>query len=130
VKLLLDTHAFIWACVEPVKLSQAEQAEIASPQNEVFVSAASAWEISIKRALGRLAFPVDRFEEFVTALGFQALAMTAAHGILAGDLPRHHDDPFDRMLIAQARIEGLTLVTHDRKIPLYDVRVLGVAGSK
>jgi PIN domain nuclease of toxin-antitoxin system len=127
MRLLIDTHVFIWACVEPERLSQAEREAIADPRNEVFASAASAWEISIKQALGRLAFPAERFEEFASGLGFQSLAMTAGHGIMAGGLPRHHDDPFDRMLVAQARAEGLTLVTNDRKIPLYEVRVFGVA---
>ena len=121
MRLLLDTHAFIWACVAPDKLSRAEQQAIEDPENDVFVSAASAWEIAIKRTLGRLEFPIERFEEFVFSTGFEALPVTARHAIAAGALPRHHDDPFDRMLIAQARLEGATMVTGDRKFPLYDV---------
>jgi PIN domain nuclease of toxin-antitoxin system len=128
VRLLLDSHAFIWACVEPERLSAAEQDAIADPENDVFVSAASAWEIAIKRALGRIAFPIERFDEFAVGMGLQPLAMTPLHGIAAGGLPRHHDDPFDRMLIAQARVEGLILVTRDRKMPKYDVPVFGAAG--
>jgi PIN domain nuclease of toxin-antitoxin system len=127
VRLLLDSHAFIWACVEPERLSSTEQDVIADPENDVFVSAASAWEIAIKKALGRIAFPIERFDEFSAGMGLRALAMTPLHGTAAGGLPRHHDDPFDRMLIAQARVEGLTLLTRDREIPRYDVPVFGLA---
>lgn len=127
MRLLLDTHVFIWACVEPERLSVAERDAIADPRNDVFASAASAWEIAIKRALGRLSFPVERFDEFADALGFRPLPMTSAHGIAAGGLPRYHDDPFDRMLVAQARIEALTIVTSDRKIPQYEVALLRAA---
>jgi PIN domain nuclease of toxin-antitoxin system len=81
VRLLLDTHAFIWACVAPDKFSRAAQQAIADPENDVFVSAASAWEIAIKRALGRLEFPIERFEEFVSSTGFEALPVTARHAI-------------------------------------------------
>jgi PIN domain nuclease of toxin-antitoxin system len=125
MRLLLDTHAFIWACAEPDKLSRAEQRAIADPDNDVFVSAVTAWEIAIKRALGRLDFPIERFEEFATSMGFEPLPMTARHAIAAGALPRHHEDPFDRMLIAQARTEGATMMTADRKFPLYDVALFG-----
>jgi PIN domain nuclease of toxin-antitoxin system len=99
---------------------------VASPANQVLVSVASAWEIAIKHALGRLAFPVDRFEEVLQRMGFDTLPIGLGHAIAAGALPRHHDDPFDRLLIAQARAEGLTLVSVDRIIALYDVPVLGV----
>jgi PIN domain nuclease of toxin-antitoxin system len=99
---------------------------VASPSNQVLVSVASAWEIAIKHALGRLTFPVDRFEEILQRMGFDALPIGLGHALAAGQLPRHHDDPFDRLLIAQARTEGLTLVSVDRIIALYDVPVLGV----
>jgi PIN domain nuclease of toxin-antitoxin system len=128
VRLLLDTHAFIWACAEPEKLSPAEQEAIASSDNEVFVSAASAWEIAIKRTLSRLEFPVERFDEFAAAMGFEPISMTSSHAIAAGGLPRHHEDPFDRMLIAQAGIEGTTILTNDRKFAMYDVSIFGMSG--
>ncbi len=99
---------------------------MASPANQVFVSAASAWEIAIKHALGRLTFPVDRFEEILQRMGFDALPIGLGHAVAAGRLPRHHDDPFDRMLIAQAQSEGLTLVSTDRAMMRYEVSVLGV----
>jgi PIN domain nuclease of toxin-antitoxin system len=121
MRLLLDTHTFIWACAEPDKLSRAEQQAIADPDNDVFVSAVTAWEIAIKRALGRLDFPIERFEEFTASMGFEPLPMTVRHAIAAGALPRHHEDPFDRMLIAQARTEGATMMTEDGKFRLYDV---------
>jgi PIN domain nuclease of toxin-antitoxin system len=93
--------------------------------NRVLVSVASAWEIAIKHALGRLKFPLDRFDEILQRMGFDALPIGLGHAIAAGRLPRHHDDPFDRMLIAQAQNEGLTLVSTDRAITRYDVPVLG-----
>lgn len=124
MRLLLDTHIFLWACSDADRLSAGARAATASEANEVFVSAATAWEISIKSALGRLAFPLDRFAEILSDMGFAPLAMTMPHGIAAGLLPRLHDDPFDRMLIAQARVEGLTLVTADRAFRGYDVALL------
>jgi PIN domain nuclease of toxin-antitoxin system len=101
-------------------LSQAARAAIAHPEADVAVSAASAWEVSIKRALGKLTAPADLVEQMARQR-FSQLPITVAHALMAGALPRHHDDPFDRMLVAQARIEGLTLVTRDPRIGLYDV---------
>jgi len=89
----------------------------------VFVSAASAWEISIKKSLGRLEAPDDLVEQ-LDRHRFQALAVSIAHALAAGALPRLHDDPFDRMLIAQARIEGLTIVTRDPRFERYAVATL------
>jgi PIN domain nuclease of toxin-antitoxin system len=87
------------------------------------VSAASAWEISIKKALGKLSAP-DDLERQVDESGFVLLAISVAHGIAASQLPRHHDDPFDRMLIAQAYAEGLTIVTRDTRFADYNVAML------
>lgn len=129
MRLLLDTHMFIWACADLDRLSRAEQKAIADPDNDIFVSAATAWEIAIKRALGRLDFRVERFEEFASSLEFEPLPVTARHAIAAGALPRHHNDPFDRMLVAQAQREGLTLVTADPMIRRYEVAVLGPAAT-
>ncbi|MFL5254917.1 MAG: type II toxin-antitoxin system VapC family toxin [Rhodopila sp.] len=121
----MDTHVLIWAISEPSRLSERARTTIASPANQVLVSAATAWEIAIKHALGRLTFPMDRFEEVLQRMGFDALPVQIAHAIAAGRLPRHHDDPFDRMLIAQAMTEGLTLVTIDSAVMRYEVPVLG-----
>ena len=96
---------------------------IADPDNLVVVSAASAWEISIKKALGKLAAP-DDLEQQVRTGGFVPLPISIAHGIAAGQLPHHHEDPFDRMLIAQALAEGLAIVTRDKRFDDYGVALL------
>jgi PIN domain nuclease of toxin-antitoxin system len=96
---------------------------IADGANLVAVSAASAWEISIKRALGKLQAP-DDLEAQLEASDFVALPITVADGLAAGSLPRHHDDPFDRMLVAQARANGLTVVTRDSRLARYGVDLL------
>nr|WP_275112981.1 type II toxin-antitoxin system VapC family toxin [Rhodopila globiformis] len=120
----MDTHVLIWAIGEPSRLGERTRAAVASPANQVLVSAATAWEIAIKHALGRLTFPVDRFEEVLQRMGFDPLPVQLPHAIAAGRLPRHHDDPFDRMLIAQALTDGLTLATIDGAMARYDVPVL------
>ena len=112
---------FIWAIGDAHRLDRRVQAAVASPRNKVFVSAATAWEIAIKQALGRLTFPLDRFDDIIQRMGFEPLPIETAHGIAAGRLPRHHDDPFDRMLIAQAQQESLTLVSIDQAVDRYDI---------
>jgi PIN domain nuclease of toxin-antitoxin system len=89
------------------------------------VSAVSAWEIAIKHAAGQLQFPVQRYNDIMEDFGFDSLDVTPTHGLAAGALPRHHKDPFDRMLIAQCLLEGLVLVSHDPWMRAYDVPVLG-----
>jgi PIN domain nuclease of toxin-antitoxin system len=121
--MLLDTHIFLWASGKDEKLRAGLRAELQGGAHDIFVSAASAWEIAIKHASGRLAFPVRKWQEMLTNLGFAELPITPAHGLEAGALPRHHLDPFDRMLVAQARIEGLALVTEDRVLHHYDVTI-------
>ena len=97
---------------------------IAAPANQVLISAATAWEIAIKHALGRLMFPLGLFDEMLQRMGFEPLPILPVHGIMAGGLPRHHDDPFDRLLIAQALAERLTLVSQDEVVGRYDVSLL------
>ena len=121
-RLLLDTHVFLWWRGEPARLSAEVRSSIATA-DIVFVSAASAWEAAIKAALGRLELP-DTIEAGVLASGFEKLLITFAHAEQAAGLPPHHRDPFDRMLVAQACAEGLTLVTHDRLLEPYDVEVI------
>ena len=123
MRLLLDTHALLWALAEPTKLSGQAFDAVADERNDVFVSAVSAWEIAIKRALGKLLAP-DDLETGIASQGFSPLHITFHHAEVAGALPRHHANPFDRMLVAQAQAEGLTLVTRDAHIPLYGVRTL------
>lgn len=122
MRLLLDTSALLWWLADHGLTDQARET-IADPATFVAVSAVSAWEISIKKALGRLTAP-DDLEHQIQAGGFTPLPVTIAHAIAAGQLARHHDDPFDRMLIAQALAEGLTIVTRDKRFSDYSVPVL------
>jgi len=126
VELLLDTHVFLWWLADDPRLGPRSRSEIAEGDNIVFISAASAWEISVKRASGRLEAPGD-VAEWIRRQAFSALPIEVEHAILAGELPAHHADPFDRMLVAQARLEELTLVTHDHEIPKYEVTILDAA---
>ena len=122
-RLLLDTHAVLWALAEPAKLSRPARTALEDARNEVFVGVVSGWEIAIERALGELEAP-DDLEAAIGMQGSEPLLLTFHHAALAGGLPPHHRDPFDRMLIAQAQAEGLLLVTRDSNIPLYGVRIL------
>ena len=122
--LLLDTHAFIWWAARDSRLVENARIAIADADNRVFVSAVSVWEISIKRASGKLAFRHDILQ-VLTRTGFDSIDITPRHADLAGSLPLHHADPFDRLLVAQAKIEGFVLVTQDRQLLPYGVPVLG-----
>lgn len=123
MSLLLDTHVFLWWVGEPARLPENVRSEIADPATLVYVSAASAWEISIKRALGRLDLRDEEFRYGIQESGFEELAIRFEHGLVAGDLPPHHRDPFDRMLIAQTMTESLRLVSHDRSMAAYDIDI-------
>jgi PIN domain nuclease of toxin-antitoxin system len=120
--LLLDTHVFLWWRANDARLGVAAREAIADA-DLVFVSAASAWEAAIEIALGRLALP-EPFGRGVDDSGFRRLPIAFEHAQVAGALPRHHADPFDRMLIAQALLEGCTLVSHDRALEPYGAAVL------
>lgn len=121
--LLLDTHVLLWWLSDDRSLAKAARARIADPETVVFVSAVTAWEIAIKLGLGKLTAP-DDLEDQVRHGGFLELPMTIADGLLAGALPHHHDDPFDRMLVAQAQRHGLSVVTRDRTFASYGVTVI------
>lgn len=121
-RLLLDTHVFLWWRGEPARLTENARSRIATA-DIVFVSAVTAWEAAIKASLGRLDLP-DTIEAGVLASGFEKLLITFSHAERVASLPIHHRDPFDRMLVAQAQAEGLTLVTHDRLLEPYEVEIL------
>ena len=123
MNLLLDTHVLLWWLADDAALKTEAREAIGFPSNTIFVSAASAWEISIKTALGKLDAP-DDLQAALSVNNFQPLPITILHGIEAGRLPRHHDDPFDRMLIVQAQAEQLTLVTHDALFQPYGVSIV------
>jgi PIN domain nuclease of toxin-antitoxin system len=123
VKVLLDTHILLWWLSDDEALPPRAAQVIADSGTVVLVSAASVWEIAIKKAVGRLDAPDDLLDA-LDASAFDALAITAAHAVAAGELPAHHADPFDRMLIAQARVEGLTLITVDDRFAEYEVNLL------
>ena len=123
LRLLLDTHAFVWWLSDVSRLAEGARNAIADPRNDVFVSAVTGWEISVKRAKGRMTAP-DSLLAMVEKKGFIHLPLTFHHAEQAGNLPMHHRDPVDRMLIAQAQAEGLVLVTRDARIPLYGIRVI------
>ncbi len=124
MRLLLDTHALLWALAAPAKLSARSAAAIRDPANTVFVSAASGWEIAIKVALGKLSADLDEIVRATADVGFEELAVTLVHARRVGALPLHHRDPFDRMLVAQAFEEGLTVVTRDGAVREYGVPTL------
>jgi len=123
VRLLLDTHVFIWATSYPGRMTARLRQAVTAQESTVFVSAVSIWEIAIKRALGRLDFPLEELDAVLARAGFEHLPINAGHAIMAGGLPRHHADPFDRMLVAQSCAEGLTLVSKDAAISVYDVQL-------
>ena len=122
MRLLLDTHVLIWWSGGK-RLAPTATDAIRAPENVVLVSAASIWEAEIKAASGRLLLTADLEAEPVQ-YGFQSLDISAAHAVHAARLPAHHGDPFDRMLVAQAQLEGLTLVTRDPVFDRYAVAVL------
>ncbi len=122
MNLLLDTHVFLWWSSDDRRLTAPARAAIERDNAGVYVSAASAWEIAIKAARGKLKPRDLDVAAEIEAGGFIELPLSARHAREAGRLPRHHADPFDRMLVAQTRVEGLTLVTHDPLLAHYDVR--------
>lgn len=120
---LLDTQAFLWWLGDEGQLGTKARAAIGAAENEVLVSAATTWEIAIKRHNGKLEAPGD-IESWIAASGFSELAIEVGHSVRAGELPDHHRDPFDRMLVAQAQLEELIVITSDPDIAKYGVAVL------
>lgn len=127
MRLLLDSHAFLWWVKDDPALTRRARTAIADTANECFLSHASVWEMAIKASLGKLKLPapVERFVgEHGEANSFRLLPITLAHIAVVEFLPFHHRDPFDRLLIAQARHEGMTLVSHDPSLKAYGVAIL------
>jgi PIN domain nuclease of toxin-antitoxin system len=123
MQLLLDTHTLLWWLADMPQLGPTARRAIAAAENQVLVSAASAWEIEIKRALGKLDAPED-LQSAIADAGFETLPMTVSHCIAAARLPPHHLDPFDRVLIGQAMEEQLTIVTQDQAFARYTAALL------
>lgn len=128
MKLLLDTHIVLWAAGQPEKLSESARTLLTTPENLLFFSAASIWEIVIKRGLGRDDFKVDprHLRKMLVVHGYTELPVTAEHAIMIETLPLLHKDPFDRLLLAQARAEGMLLLTVDASVSQYKESVLAV----
>ena len=125
--MLLDTHAVVWALTSPRKLSEYPRDVIGSTDNTIVVSIASVWEISIKVGLGKwpeAAETLEKFEEVMLKAGYSHLAITVAHARAAGLIVSPHRDPFDRLLAAQARIEGMAVVSADPRIAALGVQVI------
>ncbi|MFA7061905.1 MAG: type II toxin-antitoxin system VapC family toxin [Pedobacter sp.] len=126
MKLLLDTHILLWAAGQPNRLSDASRIMLLDPRNALFFSAASIWEVVIKRGIGRDDFKVDphRLRKMLIVNGYTELSVTAEHVLRVDTLPMLHKDPFDRVLVAQARSEAMHLLTVDSAIIQYGEAVL------
>ena len=127
MRALLDTNAFLWALDDNSQLSQKAQRFMSNGENDLFLSSASAWEIVIKSSLGKLELPHDPekfIEEQMHLCGIDSLPISIRHALTVARLPDIHKDPFDRMLIAQAIAENISIITPDKKIHLYDVHII------
>ena len=125
MNLLLDTHILLWWLDDSPALSSQARNAIADTDNLIILSAVVIWEIRIKQTLGKLMIG-QNFYEVIKEQAFEMLPITSDHAYAVGELPEHHRDPFDRMLIAQAKFEGLTVVTHDAIFKKYQIPVLKV----
>ncbi len=132
MKILLDTHVWLWLQTSPERLSNRALEQLRDPENELYLSAASGWEIAIKHALGKLPLPEppDRYvPSRLAASGVTPLAVEMRHTLHVASLPTHHRDPFDRLLIAQAQLEQMAVMTVDSQIRTYGVEVLPADGA-
>ena len=123
MRLLLDSQVVLWSLQSPERLPTEAVAAITDPGNSVDVSVASLWEFAIKQSIGKLTVDGD-LREHLTLQSFSELPVLGEHALAVRDLPPHHRDPFDRLIIAQARCEGLTIVTRDRAFAAYDVPIM------
>lgn len=126
MRILVDTHCWLWLQATPERIPGDVLEALASPENDLFLSAASAWEIAIKYALGRLPLPhppQQYVQSRMATSGTAGLPVEIRHAVQVASLPGHHRDPFDRLLVAQAQLEGLTLLTADAQIEEYAVEL-------
>jgi PIN domain nuclease of toxin-antitoxin system len=127
VRLLVDTHCWLWLNENPERIAEATRRKLESLDNELLLSAASAWEIAIKAAVGKLRLP-ERVDAYVPSrmrlTGTQSLSILTAHALRVAELPPHHRDPFDRLLVAQAQLEGIPIVTADPQFHPYEVDLI------
>jgi PIN domain nuclease of toxin-antitoxin system len=131
MKYLLDTSVFLWCLSADHQLNPKARELLSSTAAELYLFAASSWEIAIRYALGTLSLPKppSRFvPNAIASLAIRSLEITPVHSLMAGELPRHHRDPFDRMLIARARMENMTLLTADRTFQKYQVEMILCGG--
>lgn len=129
MRVLLDTHCWLWLCAEPERFSKATLAGLADPETQRLLSAASVWEMVIKHGLGKLSLPVAPADFVPSRLALtrtDVLDISVAHALRIAELPPHHRDPFDRMIVAQALVEGVPVLTADKVIRRYGVEVRGV----
>ena len=131
MRLLLDTHVWLWLIGEDDRLNEPTRAALSDPENDIFLSAAAVWELAIKHAAGKLKYtgsPAVQVPFHIKRSGVRPLPITAEHALAAAALPMHHRDPFDRMMIAQALAEELTLSTADDRLSAYEVPLLMAVG--
>lgn len=128
MNLLLDTHVALWAIIDSPKLPKKAREMIESPKSSVWVSAASVWEIAIKHALGRGDMPVSSQDamRYFHESGYRFLPVEAEHATAVEELPAHHQDPFDRILVAQALVEPMRLMTHDPVVARYNDTIIEI----
>lgn len=127
MRLLLDTNVLLWWLSDSPKLSKEARGIIANPANDMLVSSASIWEVAIKAALGRIEIELDELDDAIMKSGFQPLAISFQHAIGVSRLPGVHRDPFDRMIVAQATVEKLRIVSHDRMFERYGLSAEGLS---
>jgi len=128
LNLLLDTHVALWAIADSPNLPPKARELIASPKTNVWISSASVWEIAIKHSLGRGDMPISAQDalRYFSESGYRLLPIEAEHAVAVEDLPAHHSDPFDRILVAQALIEPMRLMTHDAMLALYGDTIMKI----
>lgn len=128
MNILLDTHIALWAITDSQRLADRAKKDISHPKNTIWVSVVSLWEIAIKHSLGKGDMPIDAKQalNYFRQSGYQVLSIEAEHTLLVAELPNHHQDPFDRLLVAQALSEPMRLMTHDANIIKYGDIVIAV----